>query len=304
MITHKKIGVLMGGISSEREVSLKSGQAIYKALSNLHYNVVALDVAQDPSELLKRHEIEFVFIALHGGHGENGAIQGLLDVMGIPYTGSGVLASAIAMDKEASKKIFAYHGLPTPPFKILYKQNASLEHLSSLIEFPLPWVVKPATEGSSIGVSIVKNETQLVEAIQQAFDYCPTIVVEKFIQGQEVQIGILGETVLGGVEVRPKEEFYNYKAKYTVGLTEYIIPPEIDGQAYENAQLFALQAHQALGCKGVSRVDLIVDSLNQPYILEVNTLPGMTETSLIPKIAAYKGLSFGQILEEIIRLAI
>lgn len=298
MVTDKKIGVLMGGSSAEREVSLRSGRAIFNALKSSGYNVVAIDVGPD-LYALKREGVEIAFLALHGGYGENGAVQGMLEVLGIPYTGSGVLASALAMNKEASKKIFLYHKIPVPPFVVLSK-----EHRAERIDFDLPWVVKPATEGSSVGVSIVREEAQFSAAVEKAFTLSDRVIVEKYIKGKEVHIGILNGRVLGGVEVRPSLEFYSYEAKYTTGLTEYILPPEIDSEAYERAKKAALAANDALGCKGAPRIDLRIDEEGNPYVLEVNTIPGMTETSLLPKIAEKAGLSFTTLIEEILKGAI
>ncbi|BCB95864.1 D-alanine--D-alanine ligase [Dissulfurispira thermophila] len=308
MVTNKRIGVLAGGTSAEREISLKSGNAIYKALLNLGYDVVFVDVSNNICEDLKKKNVEIAFLALHGGHGENGAIQGLLEVMGISYTGSGVLSSAIAMDKEASKKVFLYHDIPVAPFVVINREqlgeriNAQL--ITAIVDFPLPWVVKPVAEGSSIGVNIVKECEDIDDAVHSAFLYGSKIIVEKYISGREIQIGVLGQRVLGGVEVRPSTEFYSYEAKYTPGLTEYILPPEIDGYAYETLKNMALKAHNALGCRGATRVDFILDESNEPYILEVNTIPGMTETSLLPKIAKLSGLDFPDLIEEIIRQAL
>lgn len=301
MITDKRIGVLAGGTSAEREVSLKSGNAIYKALLNLGYDAVFIDVSDNLCEDLKKENIEIIFMALHGGHGENGAVQGLLEVMGIPYTGSGILASALAMDKEASKKIFLHHNISVAPFVIV--QRSTLSTLNSELNtgFEMPWVVKPIAEGSSIGVSIVKDEEDLTDAVKSAFAYGRKIIIERYIKGKEIQIGVLGQTVLGGVEVRPSKEFYSYEAKYTPGLTQYILPPEIDDCAYETLKGAALKAHNALGCKGATRVDFILDESNEPYILEVNTIPGMTETSLLPKIAKLSGLEFSDLIEEILK---
>ncbi len=318
MITKKRIGgvigVLAGGMSAEREVSLKSGNAVYKALQAMGYNAVFIDASDNICESLKREGVGLVFIALHGGHGENGAIQGLLDVVGIPYTGSGVLASAIAMDKEASKKIFLYHDIPVAPFVVVqhstFKAQSSnlysflVTRYSLLKDMEMPWVIKPSCEGSSIGVSIVKNKDEIKGAIQQAFPYGKKIIIEQYIRGKEIQIGILGQRVLGGVEVRPSKEFYNYEAKYTAGLTEYILPPEVDDSIYDVLKATALKAHNALGCRGATRVDLILDSRGTPYVLEVNTIPGLTETSLLPKIAALAGMGFQDLIEEMLRLAI
>lgn len=308
ILKDKNIGVLMGGTSSEREVSLKSGAAIYRALKSLNYRAVSIDVGDDLCAVLKRKKIELAFIALHGGHGENGALQGMLEVMRIPYTGSGILASALAMDKEASKKAFLYHGLSVAPFSIV----RSTDYRSALRKkapsrtafktgFTLPWVVKPASEGSSLGVEIVRSYSSLHGAMKRAFSFGDTVIVEKFIKGKEVQIAILNDEVLGGVEVKPSLEFYSYEAKYTSGLTEYILPPGLNMRTYGRSKKAALAAHTSLGCSGATRVDLIIDSEGTPYVLEVNTIPGMTETSLLPKIAMTAGLSFPALLEEILR---
>jgi len=309
MLTRKKIGVLMGGISTEREVSLRSGTAIYNALKGLGYDTIAIDAGPDICSVLKTETIELSFLALHGGYGENGAIQGMLEVLGIPYTGSGVLASALAMDKEASKKIFLHHKIPVPPFVVIQRSAFSVQRKtpnSELLtpDFNLPWVVKPVAEGSSVGVSIVKDETGFEQALETAYSYGLKAIVEKYIDGKEVHIGILNDRILGGVEVRPSLEFYSYEAKYTAGQTEYILPPEIDTKAYERAKVAAFSAHSALGCKGATRVDLRVDGEGNPYVLEVNTIPGMTETSLLPKIAKKAGLDFPALIEEMVRGAL
>lgn len=315
MITRKRIGVLFGGISAEREVSLKSGKAVFNALDNKGYNVALLDIQDNVCELLKKEKIEVAFLVLHGGWGEDGGIQGLLEVMNIPYTGSKVMASALAMDKEASKKMFLYHGLSVPQFVVLYKDvfhpdnlknklEGGISFIEQFVKFPMPWVVKPATEGSSVGVNIVKNPDQILDAVKIAFDYGNRIIVEKYTKGKEIQIGILGDRILGGVEVRPSLEFYSFEAKYTAGLTKYILPPEVDEKTYERLKLAGLKAHNALACEGASRVDLILDESNNIYVLEVNTIPGMTETSLLPKIAGLSGLDFTALVEEMLNNAI
>ncbi len=308
----------MGGTSSEREVSLRSGTAIYNAMKGLGYNVVPIDIGPDICIVLNEGGIEIVFIALHGGHGENGSIQGMLEVLGIPYTGSGVLPSALAMDKEASKKIFLYHDIAVPPFVVIQRSAISDQQSpphpplskggyrgginSKLkIDFNLPWVVKPATEGSSVGVSIVRDEKSLGQVLETAYSYGSKAILEKYIEGKEVHIGILNGRVLGGVEVRPSLEFYNYEAKYTTDRTEYVLPPEINSKTYERAKEAAISAHNALGCKGATRVDLRIDVEGNPYLLEVNTIPGMTETSLLPKIASLAGFDFPDLIEEILR---
>jgi D-alanine-D-alanine ligase len=301
MITDKRIGVLLGGTSAEREVSLRSGRAIYHALKNLGYNVVAVDAGPDICTALPAAGVQIAFLALHGGYGENGSLQGMLEVLGIPYTGSGVLASALAMDKEVSKKVFRSHGIPVPPY-VVFDYRSVNDVLPT--GFDLPWVVKPAAEGSSIGVIIVRQEHDLQKAIQQAGLYGTRIIIEQYIDGKEIQIGILNGKSIGGVEVRPSLEFYSYEAKYTSGLTEYILPPEIETVVYERAAAIAFSAHQALGCKGATRVDLMIDGKGNPYVLEVNTIPGMTETSLLPKIARLAGYDFPELIEEILRGAL
>ena len=322
-VTKKRIGVLMGGLSSERDVSIRSGLAIYQGLQERGYNAVPVDVGRDVVSVLKKEKVKCAFLALHGGTGENGAMQGMLDVLGIPYTGSGVMASALAMDKEMSKKLFSYHGLPVAPFIVVKKPRGTKKRGTKDIQadegpdmtgaytfpavprppFDLPWVVKPVAEGSSIGVSIIKEEDELHSCLEKTFSLGERLIVEQFIQGRELHIGILGDRALGGVEVRPSLEFYNYEAKYTSGLTDYIMPPEVDEATFDNVKTMALRAHRILGCSGASRVDFIVDENNRPCILEVNTLPGMTTTSLLPKIAKSAGLDFNDLVEEIIRIA-
>ncbi|MFA5352979.1 MAG: D-alanine--D-alanine ligase [Thermodesulfovibrionales bacterium] len=304
MVTDKRIGVIAGGRSAERPVSLRSGQAVLNALQGKGYDAVFIDADADLCQSLKANNVAVAFLALHGGEGENGSVQGLLEVMGIPYTGSGVLASAVAMDKEASKKVFLYHGLTVAPF-VLAERGLSPEELIAQVPFGMPWVVKPVAEGSSIGVNIVKDAAALRPALDEAARYGETILVERFIPGKEIQIGVLEDKALGGVEVRPSKEFYSYEAKYTAGLTDYILPPEVDAPVYEMLRAEAVKAHNALGCKGATRVDFILGNDDgKAYILEVNTIPGMTETSLLPKIAALSGISFPELVEEMLRIAL
>lgn len=301
MLTDRKIGVLMGGNSAERDVSLRSGMAVYNALKRKGYNAVAIDVGPDICSVLMNEGIDLAFLVLHGGYGEDGSIQGLLEVLGIPYTGSGVLASALSMDKEVSKKIFLYHGIPVPPFIVLSEEEIkSNEKDKTLCPFDMPWVIKPSREGSSIGVSIVKTEGEINTALNSAFSFGTKVVIEKYIEGKEVQVGILNNRVLGSIEVRPKREFYSYEAKYTPGLTEYISPPEIPDRYLRRIEEFGLNAHIALGCKGATRVDTILSKEGEVYVLEVNTIPGMTETSLLPKIARQSNLEFDDLIEEIL----
>jgi D-alanine-D-alanine ligase len=301
MAKSKKIGVLYGGLSAEREVSLKSGAAVLQALVTQGYTAVGIDVGRDLADVLKREGIEVAFIALHGRYGEDGCVQGLLELLQIPYTGSGVLASALAMHKLYSKQAFAASGILTAPFRC-YRRNEVVT-LADL-PFGLPLVVKPVQEGSSVGVSIVKEETQLTAALELAFRHDDEILVEQYIKGQEVQIGILDGKPVGAIEIVPKNEFYDFESKYTDGMAEHIFPARLDQALYEKAQQVGLAAHRSLGCKGYSRVDLLVTSTGDCYVLEVNTLPGMTALSLLPEIAAKgAGLSFGALVSQIIESA-
>ncbi|NOZ26127.1 MAG: D-alanine--D-alanine ligase [Nitrospirae bacterium] len=299
LVTEKRVGVIAGGVSAEREISLKSGNAVFGVLRERGYDVVFIDATDSMCETLRMERIEVAFIALHGGWGEDGSVQGMLEVMGIPYTGSGVLASALAMDKEASKKIFQYHGLDIPSYMVV---EAGSGRDPAVIEppFPPPWVVKPSREGSSVGVNVISTREGLVESVNSALAYGGRVVVESFIDGREIQVGILGDSVLGAVEIRPSGRFYDYDSKYTPGMTEYLLPPEVDGEVLGRVEDIALRAHRALGCEGATRVDLIVDGTDTPCLLEVNTIPGMTETSLLPKIAAVAGYDFLELVERII----
>ena len=301
MMKSKKIGVLFGGLSAEREVSLKSGAAVHLALVASGYNAVTIDVGRDVAEVLKHEGIEAAFIALHGRYGEDGCIQGLLELLQIPYSGSGVLASALAMHKLYSKQAFAASGILTAPFRC-YRRGEDV-NLSDL-PFGLPFVVKPVQEGSSVGISIIKKEAQLADALQLAFRYDEEILVEQYIKGQEVQVGILEDRPVGAIEIVPKNEFYDFEAKYTDGMAEHIFPARLEATLYEKAQQIGLAAHRALGCTGYSRVDLLVTPDGDCYVLEVNTLPGMTALSLLPEIAAKgAGLSFEALVSCIIESA-
>jgi D-alanine-D-alanine ligase len=301
MMKSKKIGVLFGGLSAEREVSLKSGAAVHQALVAQGYNAVTIDVGRDLADVLKREGVEAAFIALHGRYGEDGCVQGLLELLQIPYTGSGILASALAMHKLYSKQAFAANGILTAPFHC-YRRGETVRIAD--LPFALPLVVKPVQEGSSVGVSIVKEESRLEAALELAFRYDDEILVEQFIKGQEIQVGILDDKPVGAIEIVPKNEFYDFESKYTDGMAEHIFPARLEQALYEKAELVGLSAHRALGCKGYSRVDLLVTPGGDCYVLEVNTLPGMTALSLLPEIAAKgAGLSFEALVSHIIESA-
>ena len=297
----KKIGVLMGGLSAERDVSLKSGLAVHQALLALGYDSTAIDVRSEVANILRDEKIEVAFIALHGRYGEDGCIQGLLELMQIPYTGSGVLASALAMHKLYSKQAFAAAGLTITPYVALRRgETCSAESL----HFGLPAVVKPVQEGSSVGVSIVKKAEALQAALDEAFRYDELVLVEQYIKGKEVQVGILDNQPIGAIEIVPKNEFYDFEAKYSDGMAEHFFPARLDPSLYEKVQQQGLKAHQALGCDSYCRVDFLVTEAGDCYLLEVNTLPGMTALSLLPEIAQKGvGLSFEQLVERILKSA-
>lgn len=297
----RKIAVLMGGLSAERDVSLKSGTAVLQALQSLGYGAVGIDVGHNLPQELKHGQIETAFIALHGRYGEDGCVQGLLELMRIPYTGSGVLASALAMHKLYSKQAFAASGILTAPFRH-FRKGDKIE--LDLLPFQLPVVVKPVQEGSSVGVSIVKHPHELAAALESAFKHDDEILVEQFIKGQEVQVGIINDQPVGAIEIVPKNEFYDYESKYCDGMAEHIFPANLSTQLYAKALQTGLDAHLSLGCKSYSRVDLLVTQNGDCYVLEVNTLPGMTALSLLPEIALKgAGLTFESLVSTIIESA-
>jgi len=294
-----KIGVLMGGLSREREISLKTGTAILKALTGKGYNSFSIDVGHDIAEVLIREKIECAFVALHGRFGEDGTIQGMLELMKIPYTGSGVLASALAMHKILSKKIFLYEKIPTPSYEVSSREEIERDRKTK-ISLPLPVVVKPAREGSTIGVSIVQKEEELLPALKRAGECDEEILVEAFIKGKEITVGILGDIPLPIIEIAPRSGFYDYRSKYTKGETQYIIPARLSKERSIEAQVVSLKASKALGCSGCVRVDAMVDQEGNPFIIDVNTMPGMTETSLVPQAAQHAGIPFDDLAERIL----
>jgi D-alanine-D-alanine ligase len=295
----KKIGVMMGGLSREREISLKTGKSILKTLIEKGYTACPIDVGQDIAETLVKKKIECAFLALHGRFGEDGTIQGMLELMRIPYTGSGVLASALALHKIMAKKFFLYETIPTPPFEVLQRE-AIEKDASRTASLSLPLVVKPAREGSTIGVSIVRKGEELVPALKEAGKYDEEILIEKFMDGREITVGVLEDIPLPIVEVVPKSGFYDYHSKYTKGETQYIIPARIPREKYLYAQEISLKAFKVLGCSGCARVDLMTDEKGNPFVIDVNTMPGMTETSLLPKAAEFAGIQFGDLVERIL----
>ncbi len=307
-LKRKRIGVLMGGLSPEREVSLRSGQNVYAALVRRGYCANALVLDKTDQLIPALSETDIAFVCLHGGIGEDGTLQALLEFLEIPYVGSGVLACALAMNKLSAKRIFVSHKLPTPPW-IEYSEELWpdwQDQVTAQIGFPC--VVKPVREGSSVGVHIVHTPEELLPACQATHSEFGDFFVEKFIPGKEITAGILridGEDrALPLIELRPHREFYDYIAKYTPGECDFIIPAELDTETTVRVQQLALQAHRTLGCFGFSRVDLRVTLDNEPYVLEVNTLPGMTNTSDLPKAAAAMGIEFDELVERMLWTAL
>jgi D-alanine-D-alanine ligase len=287
----KKIGVLMGGFSSEREISLRSGNTILQSLIRNGYRAVAIDVDKGIVERLRLEAIEIGFLALHGRWGEDGTIQGLLEILDIPYTGSGVLGSALAMDKAVMKLVLESLDVPTPEYVICRSSGDAT--------LPLPFVVKPAREGSTIGISIVRDEKEKQEALGGAFGFDSKLVVERCVDGREITVGIVNGTPLPIVEVKPARGFYDFRAKYTKGMTEYLVPAALDRQIEKRALDQAVRIWNHCELAGCVRIDMLLDG-ETPSVIDVNTSPGMTESSLVPKAWAHLNRSFDELVEEIL----
>lgn len=311
-----RIGVLMGGPSAEREISLKSGKAVYEALKQSGLEAVALDVATDSKEeiinLIKSHNINCAFLALHGSFGEDGQIQEILEALKIPYTGSGVEASRLAMDKIASRRLFETAGLKVPKYKVIDKPRTFAKvrgkssydtNLKAQNNLGLPLVIKPAAQGSSIGLSIIDKEEGLDKAVELAFSFDKKVIVEEYVRGREMTVGILDAHALPVIEIIPKKMFFDYEAKYQRGMSDYIVPARLEERIARKLRRVALSAHKLLGCFACSRVDMILNKENLPVVLEVNTIPGLTETSLLPKAAKSCGIEFNELCLKLIRLA-
>jgi len=296
----------MGGPSSEREISLKSGKAVFAALKEAGVDAVAIDITCDGvSEnisLLKKFNLNCAFIALHGRFGEDGAIQSILEQLQLPFTASGVKASKLAMDKIGSLAIFSRGGLCVPKSEFLEKSAyQKTKVFSSRLGFPL--VVKPANHGSSIGLSLVETEKELPAAIQLAFQFDEHIIIQEYVSGRELTVGILDQTPLPVIEIIPQNKFFDFTSKYQAGLTQYIVPAVLEQEVALEVQRQALAAHKLLGCYGCSRVDIILTENGSACILEVNTIPGMTSTSLLPKAAKITGIDFTRLCLKLLELA-
>ncbi|HSU41713.1 MAG TPA: D-alanine--D-alanine ligase [Polyangiaceae bacterium] len=293
MTSLRRVGVVMGGTSAEREISLRSGLAVAEGIERLGHEVVPVILSEetDAYSAIVAADLDVAFLALHGRLGEDGCVQGLLELIGIPYTGSSVLSSALAMDKLKAKEMFRLHNVPTPPYYTL--EASQLDELDQVHgSFGFPVIVKPRREGSSLGVARVDGPSELRNAVLDALTYDGSVLVERFVSGKEIAVGILDGRVLGAIEIAPAGGVYDYQAKYTPGLTEYFMPARLPTARYRGVLNLAERAAQALDTSGAVRVDLLVTEGQNEYVLEVNTLPGMTETSLLPKIAAAAGFDF------------
>ena len=295
-----KVGVLFGGKSAEREVSLKSGAMVLAALKAKGVDAHAFDPRDRSLDALAAERFERVFIALHGRYGEDGTMQGALELLGIPYTGSGVLASALAMDKWRTKLLWQAAGVPTPPYVMLTRETdfrAVADHLG------LPIMVKPANEGSSIGMSKVRRAQDLEEAFALAVNYDDVVIAEKFVEGTELTGGILGDIALPLIRLETPRDFYDYEAKYLADDTRYIVPCGLAADKEREVQELGLAAFRTLGCRGWGRVDLMLDREGRPWFLEVNTSPGMTDHSLVPMAARHAGIPFEELCVRILGMA-
>lgn len=304
-LKQEKIAVLYGGDSAEREVSLNSGKAIASGLTTAGLTVELIDTKGYSLSNLVELGIDRVFIALHGRGGEDGCIQGALEYMGIPYTGSGVLGSALSMDKNRSKQVMQACGLPTAPFTVVNKALFSHSDTDNILKkLGGKVMVKPAHEGSSIGMSVACDESQLTTALNQAFTFDDEILVEAWINGPEYTVAILGDIALPAIHMETPNDFYDYHAKYQTTTTQYHCPCHLSKEDEQELQSLALKAFKATGAKGWGRVDVMRDKQNKWQILEVNTVPGMTETSLVPKAAKVYGLNFSELVCKIIELSV
>lgn len=302
-----RVAVLYGGRSAEREVSLNTGAQVSKALESLGFDVEPIDTGDDEFiAALMRAEADVAFICLHGRFGEDGTVQGLCELLEMPYVGSGVLASALALDKVKSKQFFSLAGLATPDYAVV--RRGELYDIDALVgQLGEKSVVKPASEGSSVGMTIVHQAGELAEAIEKAFGFDREVLIERFVAGTEVTIAVIGNddvVALPTLEIVPEHEFYDYDSKYVPGMSSHIIPARVSEAAREECQRLAVSAHKTLGCRGMSRADTIVEPDGTVWLLEVNTIPGMTSTSLVPDAARAAGIEFPELCRMLVEFAV
>lgn len=301
----KVIAVVMGGPSAEREVSLRTGKAISKALKDKGYKIVDIDLIPEKfSEQLAKANVDIVFNAVHGLYGEDGKLQGYLDMLGIPYTGSMLEASAIAMNKHVTKQLLSLANIPSPQGVFIDKSDNIDNCLDLINKLNLPIIVKPNSQGSTIGVTIVKKIEDIENALKLSFEYSNEVLIEEFIQGKEYTVAVMLDDkdikVFPAIEIVPHSGAYDYQSKYTLGATTYICPAQINKQLSEKLQDYSKKAFSLLKCQGVARVDYMIDDKENIFVLEINTVPGMTETSLVPKAALAQGIDFAQLCEKIL----
>ena len=290
-----KVALIFGGPSPEAEISRKSAESVESALKKLGYEVFPVELGKDLPLKLMEINPDRAFLVLHGSPGEDGTVQGLLEVMGIPYTGSGVAASAVTIDKDLTKRVLKSHGIPVPAGITLYGED---EVTPEELEFPC--VVKPARTGSSVGVNLVKSPDRFREALKEAFKYDSKVLIEELLEGKELTVGVVNGRALTPVEIVPGREFYDYAAKYEDSSTRYLVPASVNSHLEKRLKSLAEQVYKVLECRGAVRVDFKLNRFGSPFVLEVNTIPGLTERSLLPKAAAYEGLSFEELIEEMI----
>lgn len=293
-----KVALLYGGVGSEREISLRTGAAFERSLERIGCEFKAFDFDANTVAGLLAYQPDVALIAMHGGLGEGGPLQGLLECIGVPYTSSGVLASSLAMDKGRTKDVLRSRGVPTPDWTLLYDRSAALP-----AELSFPLVVKPPLEGSSVGVELVDDEPGLRRGLDEVFKLSDCALVEARVVGRELSVGVMDGELLGIVEIRPAEGRYDYEAKYQRADTSYLVPAPLQGATEQAVARCALAAWEAVGCRGVGRVDVMLDHEERPWVLELNTVPGMTESSLVPKMAAARGWSFDELVVRMLRAA-
>jgi len=302
--TKWKIAVLCGGDSSERDVSLRTGEAVAAALDECGHYVRLIDVRGRTLEELDQNDWDLAYIALHGAFGEDGQVQLMLEMRGIPYTGSGVEASRLAMDKAAAKERFRANGVPTPDFLVLDDTSPAEERRAAVVGIGFPQVIKPAREGSSFGVTAARSVPEAMKGLADSFAFDDRVLVERMVRGRELTVGILGHRALPIIELEYPGRIFDKHAKYTAGVTRHVIDPDLPEGVGEEVRATALVAHQALGCRDISRVDVMLSEDNIPFVLEVNTIPGMTATSLVPDAARASGIEFDELCETIARRAV
>ena len=301
----KHIGVLMGGQSAERNISLKSGQAVTDSLMRQGYRVTSIDVSPHVGEDLRREHIDIAFLALHGPGGEDGAIQGFLEVMDIPYTGSGIEASAVGMNKVLTKAVLRASGLPTPPSLVLSPYTiASLLEKEATLPFSFPAVAKPVAQGSSFGVSIVRNVNDVQDAYTAAISYGHQVMIEQLVGGAEYTVGIIDDTPLPVLEILLEHTLFDFDTKYETSIKSHAVCASLSPERAREIQQIALRVHQDIGCRGVSRVDIRVDDEDSPFVLEINTIPGMTNESLLPLAAREADIPYDNLVERILHAAV